>query len=104
MDLIACNVAGVDPSRIRSATESLARKLKQAEPDAFNMFNCTLYLVKRKAENLNGRLTSVNLIFRLPAKQTQPPNSLRTQLLSKSQNLQFINLKVAWIAFRCFQP
>ena len=80
MDSIDCT-SGVNIAQARNDAETLARKLKQVEPDTFNMLNCQ-GLVKRKPEN-SKLLTSIDLIFHQPVEGAQAA-SLRAQLLSKS--------------------
>jgi hypothetical protein len=68
----------VDVPAVREDAESLARKLKQIDPNIFGILACH-GLVKRKNRE-TGRLSSIEMVFRLPH-DTAYPASLRYHLL-----------------------
>lgn len=65
-------------AHIKADAESLAKRLKQIDPDTFGLLRC-YGILKRRDEN--NRLNAIEMIYRTP-QDCGPPNSLR-QLLSR---------------------
>lgn len=79
IESICCD-SNLDIPRARADAESLARKLKQIEPNIFGLLSCQ-GLVKRKTQP-EGSLSSIDLVFRLPGERSSPV-SLRHELLKR---------------------
>ncbi|KAH9890227.1 hypothetical protein F4778DRAFT_377622 [Xylariomycetidae sp. FL2044] len=80
VDTIRCE-SGLDVARARVDAEALARKLKQIDHATFSLLPCQ-GLIKRKNPD-TGKLSSINLAFRLPSGQTHA-ESLRGLLIRQS--------------------
>lgn len=79
VDSIPCD-SNLDISRARDDAETLARKLKQVEPNSFGLLSCQ-GIIKRKTKP-TGTLSSIDLVFRLPTEKATPI-SLRWELLQR---------------------
>ncbi|KAF5498048.1 hypothetical protein CGCS363_v008522 [Colletotrichum siamense] len=81
VDAIACD-SSYDLSRLRTDTESLAKKLKREDIELFGLLPCK-GVVKRKSPETK-RLASMSLAFQLPGTDLRrPPISLRNLLLQE---------------------
>ncbi|KAE9569491.1 hypothetical protein CGMCC3_g14329 [Colletotrichum fructicola] len=81
VDTIACD-SSYDLSRLRTDTESLAKKLKREDIELFGLLPCK-GVVKRKSPETK-RLASMSLAFQLPGTDLRrPPISLRNLLLQE---------------------
>ncbi|KAH0428005.1 het-s domain protein [Colletotrichum camelliae] len=81
VDTITCN-SGYDLPRLRTDTESLAKKLKREDIKLFGLLSCK-GVVRRKSPETK-RLVSMSLAFQLPGTDlSKPPISLRSLLLQE---------------------
>jgi len=81
VDTILCD-STYDVTAVRADAESLAKKLKQVDPDIFALPSC--HGVVKRRDKASGRLSSIELIFRIPlnskALELPPVRSLRYHL------------------------
>ncbi|KAK2770378.1 het-s domain protein [Colletotrichum kahawae] len=90
VDTITCD-SSYDLPRLRTDTESLAKKLKREDIELFGLLSCK-GVVKRKSPETK-RLVSMSLAFQLPGTDlSKPPISLRNLLLkSLARAVSFIH-------------
>ncbi|KAK0650999.1 hypothetical protein B0T16DRAFT_72038 [Cercophora newfieldiana] len=79
IDTLSCS-SYVDVGKAKRDSESLAKRLKVANPETFGLLRCQ-GLVKSKAVGAN-RLSAIHFVFRMPTQS--PPTSLRAELLQEA--------------------
>ncbi|KAI3318435.1 hypothetical protein HD806DRAFT_512236 [Xylariaceae sp. AK1471] len=79
VESIACP-PGTAP-QVKIDVESLARKLKQVDPDTFGLLKC--YGILKHRDSATNKLSAIDVIYRTPL-HCQPPQTLRHHLLKQN--------------------